>query len=198
MLIERVTKLRRIESLAKNAFCIPSFDRFMKNRSGQPTIEERLDNAVEIYISGGSLVRITNEYIGYFEKKVKQRTKIRFLLLNPDSEAVKLTAGNVVYEISDYERYKYQIENSLECLKKLKIKYPDLVEIKISNQVPPFGLMIVNPNKSSGCMTVEIYGCALPARDRASFLLERNREPQSYDYFLNQFGLIWDNSSETH
>jgi hypothetical protein len=196
LFIERITKLNRIESLAKHAFITPSFDLFFKRRRTQPSIEERLDNSGEILISGGSFIRMTNEYLGYFRTKANEKAKLKFMLVNPNSDAADLLATNVIYEFNDIEKYRNQIQNSLDSLKIIRDEYPEQITIKLSNQVPPFGLMITDPKKRTGNMTVEIFGCALPARDRASIYLKKEQEPQAYDYFINQFDSMWNKSSD--
>jgi len=201
MLLERLIRLRKIENSMEHIYqyllnnnSAPSFDNIFKRRRSQPSLEERLDSAREIFITGGSLVRITNEYIGYFKDKAKDKCKLKFVIVNPESEAAKLLVNNVVYEVNDYEVYLNQTKNSLRSLLVLSADYPEYVEVKVTNQVPPFGLVIADPNKEYGSMTIEVFGYALPARERGSILIKRNHEPESFSYFKSQFEKIWENS----
>jgi hypothetical protein len=198
MLIERCVKLHKIEKHSEATYNYlikmdgkPSFDSVMLDRTTQPSLESRLENVREIYMAGGSLVRLTSEYIGLLEKKAKEGCKMKFLLVGPDKEAVKLLAENVVYESNDSKSYSNQIKNSLSQLSRLQKQFPSKIGIKILEYVPPYSMLITNPNDSSSKIDIELYSYAVPARERVRMILTHLREPRSHRFFINQYERLW-------
>jgi len=197
--IERLGMLTRIENVTEATHnhlisqgLNPSVDHVFSDRKSLPPLEERLEHAKEIMITGGSLFRLGSEYTGYFEQKAKDGCKLKFLLLHPESDAARLVAKYVVYELNNYTAYKSQIDTSLYNFQRLKQHYNTLVEIRTYKLVPPYSLLITDPERSNGSVLVELYTCAVPTRDRPQFTLFASKDPQYYKFFLNQFRLMWD------
>jgi len=197
-LVERMGKLHRIEQFTESTHnylikreAKPSLDFIFQNRKSLPPLETRLQSAKEIVIAGGSLSRIVNEYLGYFEHKLQEGCNLKFLLIQPGSEAAKLVAEYVVYEVTDPLIYEGQIQNSLDTLYRLKQRYSNLVDIRTYQSVPPFGLLIIDPTKAHGSIQVELYTYAIPTRDRPEFIVQSSREPYWYKFFLEQFNQMW-------
>src|SRR6266498_4550383 len=91
ILVERLSKLRRIENFVEamhehllNQERKPSIDLILSDRKSLPPLESRMQSSREIMISGGSLFRLTSEYIGYFEQKAREGCRMKFLLVKPD------------------------------------------------------------------------------------------------------------------
>lgn len=201
ILIDRFTRLRRIEKHTEETYNFlkdkegkPSLDDLLINRKQLPPLEQRLKSVKEVMISGGSLFRLTNEYLGLFEEKAKEGCKFKFLLLNPSSEAAKLVATHIVYEIDSYQTYVNYINTALNNLDGLKKKYPTQVEIKIVDFIPSFSLFITDPTKEDGVARVELYTQAVPTRERPQIVLINTREPHWYNFFLSQFNDMWNSS----
>jgi hypothetical protein len=203
ILIEKLGKLRRIEHyteltheyLIKNG-ASPSLDAIFLDRKALPPLEKRLQFSKEVIFTGGSLCRISTEYLGFLEQKAQEGCKLKFLLVEPQSTAACLVAQYVVYEINNPTAYDEQIRNSLTNLGKLKQKYEKLVEIKVSQGVPPFGLIAADPRKNHGTVQVELYTLAVPTRNRPEFTLLKDRDPYWYEFFLNQFDQMWDRATD--
>jgi hypothetical protein len=165
------------------------------DRKALPPLETRLQSAKEISIIGGSLFRLASEYLGYFEEKAQNGCAFKFLLLEPESEAARLVAEYVVYELGDNNTYNNQIKTSLFNLQRLKQRYSDLIEIRTYKFVPPLSLLIVDPKKEHGSIQVELYTHAVPTRDRAEFTLQASHEPYWYNFFLRQFEQMWNRAN---
>ena len=201
MLIERFASLRKIEKnvIETNKFLklregLPSLDAIIKCRKDLEPLEDRLKHAKDIRITGGSLFRLSSEYIGFFEEKAKDGCKIKFLVLNPECLAAKLIAENIVYEADSIEVYKSHIKTALKNLKSLQLKFPDQILIKTSECVPSFGLLICDPDKTFGNIMVEFYTLAVPTRQRPHIILQKPREPQWFSFYFDQFNRIWEAS----
>jgi len=199
---ERVISIRKIEKnvVETNSFLklkegSPSLDSILRTRKQLPPLEERLKHTKEIRITGGSLFRLSSEYIGFFEDKAKEGCHLKFLLLNPNCTAAKLIAKNIVYEVENYEVYKNNINNALGNLKTLKNKFPEMVQIRISDFIPSYSLFICDPVKQEGNIMVELYTYGVPTRERPHLILLKSREPDWFKFFLKQFDNIWNNQS---
>lgn len=198
ILIERVGTLRKITNFTKTTYehlvereNNLSIDKIMADRKALPPLEMRLKSAKEIEIAGGSLSRLASEYLGFFEQKAKEGCKLKFLLLQPESEASKLIAEYVVYEVNDNEIYKNQLLTALSSFSRLKKQFPALIEIRTYKCVPSFGLLICDRTLECGSIMIEIYAYKVPTRDRPQFTLKASRDPIWYSFFRNQFDLMW-------
>jgi hypothetical protein len=199
ILIEKLGKLRRIEHYTELTHdylikqgATPSLDAIFLDRKSLSPLEKRLQFSKEVIFTGGSLFRISTEYLGFLEQKAQEGCKLKFLLVEPRSETSRLVAQYIVYEISDPATYDEQIKNSLTNLWKLQQTYEKLVEIRVSQCVPPFGLLITDPTKAHGTIQVEIYALAVPTRNRPEFTLLKDRDPYWHTFFLRQFDKVWD------
>ena len=203
ILVDRFTNLRRIEKyseevneLLKTKKGKVSLETILSTRKTLPPLEERLQSAKEVVITGGSLFRLSSEYLGLFEKLAKDGCKMKFLMLSPETESAKITAENIVYEIQDYSSYKNYIQSSIYGFKKLKEKYPESVEIRLSEYLPSFSIFGIDTTKDNGEIMIELYTHNVPTRERPHFLLQSKREPFWYKFFLNQFESIWGNAED--
>jgi hypothetical protein len=200
MLIERFIRLKNIE---KNVIEINEFmklkegkaslDEILITRKDLQPLEERLKYTKDVKISGASLFRLTTEYMNLFEDKANEGCMFKFLLLNPDCEATKLVATNIVYEINDITMYISNINNTINNLKQLQKKYPKNIEIKTVDFLPAYSLIITDSQKESGVVRLELYTQLIPTRNRPQMVLNKNREPKWCDFFVNQFDIMWNN-----
>ena len=162
--IEKLGKLRRIEHHVElihdyllNKEGKPSIDSIFLDRKALSPLEQRLQYDKEVTITGGSLARISNEYLGFLEQKAQEGCKLKFLLIAPQSSSSKLIAQYVVYEVNDAVAYDEQIKNSLANLERLRQHYSNLVEIRACQSASPFGLLMIDVTKAHGSIQVELY-----------------------------------------
>jgi len=201
-LVERFGDIRKIKKFAEDTheYLVknerkPPIDLVFSDRKALAPLEKRLQSAKEVIITGGSLVRLVSEYLGFFEHKLKEGCSLKFLLINPDSVAAELLAQHVVYETENVFTYKEGVRASLSNLYRLKQAYPSLVEIRVCNFVPPIGLMVVDSPIDESFIQVELFTLKVPTRDRPEFTLKASREPYWYNFFLSQYKQMWTTSS---
>jgi hypothetical protein len=165
-------------------------DKLIVRRRDLPPLEERLEGARQVAISGGSLFRLVNEYQSLFEHLAGTGCRLRFLITDPDSHAAEVLSSVVAYESSDVESYRAQMRAALYGLRKFTSKFPEVCEVKISAVAPPFSLVIVE-KKNSSRIQLELYPFRLPARDRPILILDRELDPKLYTLFSAQFDALW-------
>jgi len=202
MLIERFIRLKNIEKnvVETNEFMKlkegkASLDEIIITRKDLQPLEERLKYTKNVQISGASLFRLTTEYMNLFEDKANEGCVFKFLLLDPNCEATKLVATNIVYEINDIVMNISNINNTINSLKQLQKKYPENIEIKTVDFLPAYSLIITDSHKESGVVRLELYTQLIPTRNRPQLVFYKSREPKWYDFFVNQFDIMWNNAS---
>lgn len=203
MLMERFFSLKDIEKNVKetNDFLKlkegkASLDEILITRKDLEPLEERLKYTKDVKISGASLFRLINEYINLFEDKAKEGCNFKFIVLDPNCEATKLIAENIVYEISDIKTYINNINSTLNSLEKLKSKFPEKIEIKTVNFLPAYSLVITDSQKETGIVRLELYTQQVPTRNRPQLVLRKNREPNWFKFFTSQFDVMWNNPND--
>lgn len=157
-----------------------------------PTLEERLAGARQIFVSGGSLYRLANEYQSLFEQLAENGCKLRFLLTDPDGTSVELLSLGVVYESSGVDGYRTQVRSSVAAFSRLMSRFPTLCEGRLYTLPPPYSLMIVEKENDTSTILVEIYPFKLPTRDRPMLFLDKQKDPRLYNLFTSQYQAMWD------
>jgi hypothetical protein len=203
LFIDRLTKLNRIEKEVMDASILlksreekPSLQNTLSTRKQLGPLETRLENATEIFITGASLFRLSSEYLGLFDKLLDNNCKIKLLLLDPESYSARIVAKNIVYEINDFEVYKSYIISSLNSFSKLKDKYGDRIQIRISEYLPSYSLLGTNCSLPSGKVMVEFYVHKVPTRERPHIEVFRNLDSNWFDFYCGQFSSLWNDSKD--
>lgn len=166
-------------------------DRLITRRRDLSPLEDRLQGAMRVSISGGSLFRLANEYKNLFEQLAHAGCTLRFLLTDPDSHAAEHLSSAVVYEANDADTYRAQMRAALLGLTSIAHSYPNECQVKLCTIPPPFGLMVLEGPGDSHLIQVELYLFRLPARERPLLILDRQREPNLHALFASQFEDLW-------
>ncbi len=144
--LEQLLEQKKIENL------------FMENYPSNITDEMR--NANELWMIGVNLHRTlyANPWLGV---KLQNKQKIKILLLDPKSNAVKYVVRRYTKSQGLLEAERKQrsnIKESLETLSRLMDKYPDCLEVRIVDYPLAFGSFAIDINSSKGIIYVEQYG----------------------------------------
>jgi len=203
MFVERVVVIRGIEKNVRetNEFLKiregkASLDGILNTRQSLAPLEERLKHAKEIKITGGSLSRLSAEYMGFFEELAQEGCSLKFLLLHPECHAAEIVAKDIVYETHTAEAYKLAIISATENLKRLMVRFPSLVQIKTTDTFPTCSLFICDGGKLKGSLMVELYPIKVPTRKRLHLSMLKSREPNSFDFYNEQFEIMWSNGQD--
>jgi len=203
MFIDRIIIIRNIEKnvTETNDFLKikegqVSLDNILNTRQFLAPLEERLRHAKEIKITGGSLSRLSSEYMGFFEELAQGGCSFKFLVLQPECVATEIVARDIVYETQTHEAYKSTIIGAIENLKSLMIKFPQRVQIRVTDIIPTCSLFICDGTKLKGSLMVELYPIKVPTRKRLHLSLLKSREPNSFEFYNEQFELMWQASQD--
>lgn len=199
-LVERHRTLRKIERVSRETLEVvkdieisPSAESFFEREASSPLAG--FPNFSEICISGMNLRRTATSHLGLFERRLKEGATLRFLLVDPDSNAVSIIAErNYVYR--DPEKLKSVIESSLESLRQIGAgqNVKGSAEIRVLRYVPSYGLTMIDPNQTGGRIHVDSYPYRVPPEDYPCFWLEREKDAKWYEFFRAQFSAMWESA----
>lgn len=159
-----------------------------------PRYDDELAAAEQIFIAGVTLSRTVRTYLGIFEERLKAGASIRLIIIDPQSNVVEQAALRS-FGVTDARYYPNRIRPTLDIFKILA-SLPNLkgsLELSLLPFLPSFGLIMIDPDKTEGKIYVEIYQHKSVALNPA-FVLERGSEPTWYDFFREQFDLLWDSA----
>lgn len=166
-------------------------EKYISSRRDLEPLETRLGGAREVFISGGSLLRLINEYRRLFETLAEQGCKLRFVMADPDSAAAEHLGGLVSYEANSVDAYRSNMRDAISGLEALTAKHPTACKFKLSSAVPPFSLVLIRKSDEPAVMQVELYLFGLPARDRPILRLSEQRDPRLFKIFSEQTEKLW-------
>lgn len=164
----------------------------LRDRSELVRIEELAHDAGEIAAAGVTLISLTNDYYDFFEEKLREGCKLRFLLLNPNSLAWKVWHQKQQQRITSPS----DSENSLKKLDGLMRAGVGGCEVRLSEAYLHFSLVTSDYTKDSGRMNVELLPFNVSLHYRPHFYLTRREDKRWFDFFLNQFESLWSKSSD--
>lgn len=197
---EKYFKLNRIEKNIKYILNSTdntnvNLDEFFFTRKELEPLEDRMKNANSIFMSGGSLVRLSDEYYAFFEKKLKENCRMEIIMVRPFSKGADLLCKNVVYETENYNAYSKRIEESLNRFFSLQEDFPQLVKIQLTENTPPFGIVATNLETDGANIKVELYSYAIPTRERMQFSISKSDE-KIFNFFIKQIETLRLESAE--
>ena len=94
-------------------------------------------------------------------------------------------SDNVVYETRDYKQYSFKISESLQRFLRLKQDYESRISIRLTENVPPFSLIVTDENFPNASIKVELYSYSVPTRERMQFEVTRE-DSKSFAFFIDQ------------
>jgi hypothetical protein len=160
----------------------------------RPHFENNFQDAQEIFIVGTTLSRTVRDYLGIFEKRLKEGARIKFVIIDPKSDAAK-QATLRSYGVKSEDFYHNRIKPTIDLLQILA-SLPDLKgvsEFRLLPYMPSFGLVLINPKEANGKIYVEIYQHK-SLEPNPLFILEAQRDEKWYRFFLQQFEVLWSSS----
>jgi len=183
-LVERLSLLEKIDACLEG---LPQPEQ-LRDRSKLIRIEHLANDAKEIYAAGISLVSIIPPYVDFYMQKLNEGCDLRFLLLNPKSNAVTAWDQELLSQTT-----KNEIETSLKVLKELiAVKNSKgKCEVRLSRAHLPFSLVIVDGQKDYGKMTVEMLVYKKNLHDRPHMVLTKLGNYRWFQFFHNQFESLW-------
>jgi hypothetical protein len=182
--------LSQQEELSRLIREFPSTGIKFEDRGGYTVpFEARVANAQHVDILGLSLAGILTHYGNFILKKTRAGCKFRVLLVDPDSHAVSSAVGFL------QENVKHRQQEIRSLIRHLK---PSIetgnAELKFTSVAPPYSILIIDPEESSGEVQVELYAYNAYASERPHFVLTQTIDKHWYDFFRGQFEHLWNDA----
>jgi hypothetical protein len=162
----------------------------LRSRSELPSFQIRGQFATEIIDVGVSSISAVTPNLYFFEQKMKEGCKLRFLLLSPESPA-----SQVFERINKISNVKADIEQTLKCLE-LLIQMEQTSKGKCEVRLYlPFGLAAFDHDKETGYMNIEMYTYKITLGERPHIILTRAKDNKWFDFYRGQYEQLWDDST---
>ena len=114
----------------------------------------------------------------------EKQPKFKFLLMQPDGDAVKLAAMRANVEIED-------MINTYKVNMKKVMSIPNS-ECRTMDYLPPYNMFIFNPNNEDSEMIVHVAGWNTPSENsRPALRIHKKEHKAWFGYFLDQFNKMW-------
>lgn len=176
-LTERLTMLERIESR------LPLLNEYtqLRERAQLKPLAESAPNCRELWMISVSASAVFPSKFAYFDKLAKGGATVRVVLVNPDGPGLR--AWEQWVTVSDTQE---EIRTSLKYLQQLKV-----VDVKLSDTVLPFSMMMFDPNAQQGWAIVEYHGFKVTTH-RPHVLLRNDARDEWFENYKRQFIELWE------
>lgn len=193
-LIERWRKLRYLEEIGNQTL------KAVQSKFGQraraedfftkrlPSLEPYLAKATTIWFCGYSLQRTIRENNFVLAQRLKDGADLKVMMVNPEL----LKDKPLVSEPGE----KHDPLGSVVTISNLRwlAKQPaitGIIEVKFMNEEPRFNIIAIDPDEEFGTIFVEFYPQRWVHGSRPRMELTRGRDTYWYQYFKEQFELVW-------
>jgi hypothetical protein len=150
-----------------------------------------IESADEIW----SLETVNYEFLHHYSETlkafIKRGGKLRFILVDPESYSLKLSADNFP-EQGDVESFKFRFRLSMGQLKILLDIAPSAenIQIKVIDHVPASITTLVDPQQARARAFITLNGFGMAGKQRPSFELTRKNQ-KWFEFYLSSFENLW-------
>lgn len=195
---ERNRRLHRIEKLSEEGRNLSL--RYLSRRvyAGDFFLSERrltakdLSSANTIYFVGMVLSRTTREFMYVLGQRLIAGAKIRFVILDFESEMVLQQAFLQSFNapIEFWRDNLKTTETVIEAIAKTS-NSKGTVEMGYLPYVPSFGMTLIDPDQAHGVCFVELYQHR-SAEPHPTFEVRATDDPYWFKFFQGQFDRLWE------
>jgi hypothetical protein len=158
--------------------------------------------ANQIDLCGVTLTSTINKQFGNLRERLQSGAKIRVLVIDPESTALKMCAERST-KPDDTEYYRVRLDATLRELEYLFQSWEEFKAIQVDGEkmgtlsvrlmsyAPSYGILSFDPNHENGVAIVELYTHKLGYKSPPTFDLTAHRDGNWYKYFLGQFDEMW-------
>lgn len=205
-LVERFRRLRRIETASLRtldvveALSVGDAEGILRDRGAAINLAKEASKAKKIWACGYSLINLVSAYEGFFQEQLKNKCDMRFLLLDPHSDAAQTLDSLVTTRsgelISD-------IKNALARLERVRTNAASTgtgqLEVRVLKVPPTCSLLLLDPDKPDGYVHVEPYPPyqGLPLDVGRPHLILIQTQGRWYQFYCDQFERMWNDPTYT-
>jgi hypothetical protein len=126
------------------------------------------------------------------EQALARETKLRFLLIEPQSSAVEMAAFRANFNSSQQSNATLEA-NLRQIYELIPPSRPQMLELRVVNYLGPFTMYVFDRYRKSGQMLLHLSSFhGKYAWDRPTISLSRSSNTDWFEYFTHQFQRVWD------
>lgn len=206
-IVERYRRLNSIEKAVNRSLSFlesrftarPSAIAFFQKPS---SLDHYVQSANQVDLCGVTLTSTLNKQFGNLCERLQAGTKIRILVVDPDSVALKMSAERSTSpDDTDYYRVRLDaafreiayLFKRLEEFKAIQGNSPKAgnLYVRLLSYAPSFGIISFDAHQDNGIMFVEVYPHKFGHKSPPTFDLMPKRDGTWYTYFVDQFDEMW-------
>ncbi len=167
-------------------------------RRGLPLLDFIADAQCEILLVGTTFYDLAERLKPFLIAKSKT-CEIRFLVMNPHRRNKALIAG-VAALFGEEESFQGELRRSSQRLLELQEQFRKeggKMTVRMYSSIPTVNVVMVDPDKPTGAIQVEILPYKGTANMRPGFVLRPGGgDADLYNLFRSQYKLLWDEADE--
>lgn len=207
---EIVERYRRLNSIEKAVNRSLSFleSRFTDRPSAiaffqkPPSLDHYVQNANQIDLCGVTLTSTVNKQFGNLRERLQAGAKIRILVVDPDSAALKMSAERSTSP-DDTDYYRVRLDATLREIAYLfkRLKEFKAIQgnspkagnlyVRLLSYAPSFGIISFDAHQDNGIVFIEVYPHKFGHKSPPTFDLMSKRDGNWYRHFVDQFDEMW-------
>jgi len=206
-IVERYRRLNNIEKAVNRSLSFlesrftdrPSAIAFFQKA---PSLDSYVQNANQIDLCGVTLTTTVNKQFGNLRERLEAGAKIRILVVDPESVAVKMSAERSTSP-DDTDYYRVRLDATFREMAYLFKRLEDFKAIqsnsskagslfvRLLSYAPSFGIISFGAHQDNGIVFIEIYPHKFGHKSPPTFDLMPQRDGNWYTYFVDQFEEMW-------
>lgn len=175
-----------------------SLEELIRQEYDHSDLERRLRRCEEAFFWGFTFTRTIPLIKDEVEDQLRRGLKVRFLIIEPESEAVRMNAFRKAHRNeSTTNGQLYTNLASLADLAQRTRGVPGRLEARCIDQLPPWTLVAFNPreDQDGGHMYVRLSSFRTLNKLRPTFQLTKEREGHLFQFFVEQFESVWNDAN---
>jgi hypothetical protein len=196
-LIDRFRVLRsidsKVEQLVTSSQAPATADTFFEKKILESS--SLITKAKSVWVNGITLLGTTGGMIPAWESFLRKGGRVRFMTIDPNQSAVMTVAASRLHKHQDAEELKDEVRIAHRNIRRLKQRLglsDDIIQVAESPFVPPYAIWLFDANTPDAKMWVWLYPFRYP--ESPAFYLDSRRDKTWFDYFEEQFELMWNAS----
>ncbi|WP_320065958.1 hypothetical protein [Micromonospora sp. RTGN7] len=151
-----------------------------------------LAGARDIRLVGVTLSRTIRSHLDDLRQQLAAGATVRVALIDPAGPAPEEAARRNGLPAGGAEVFAHRIQPTLDLLDYLaaQVTGGGRLEVRLLRFVPAFGMVLVDPEKPSGRISIDVYSHRPDGRE-AMVTLRADRDPVWYQHFAREFDQIW-------
>lgn len=151
-----------------------------------------IDGARELWVYGPSSISVTGQAASIKQRVLEQGGSVRMLVQDPDEAAAIDYLGRQLDTDNDFVG---DLTHTLSTLARMRAW--GNVEVRLLAASPGFSLIIINPGRADGRLTVELHGYqSATINDRMHVVVNKSDSDYWFRYWVSQYEHMWQAARE--